>query len=52
MLLINIFAHDITIMVLSHCSVENVVNKAVNKLDFSLVKPQQMMAIDTGKMCL
>ena len=33
-------------MALSHCSVENVVNKAVIKLGLSLVKPQQMMAIN------
>ena len=35
-------------MALSRCinlySLENAVNKAVNKLGFSLVKPQQMMA--------
>ena len=34
------------IMALSRCTVETVVNKAVNNLGFSSLKPQQKMAID------
>ena len=33
-------------MVLSRCTVETAVNKAISKLGFSSLKPQQMMAIN------
>ena len=39
--------HDVSIiMALSRCTVETAVNKAVNKLGFSSLKSQQMMAIN------
>ena len=42
-------------MALSRCTVETTVNKAVNKLGFSSLKSQQMMAINefiNGRRCV